>query len=116
MTYIHFSPVLQQCEPPVSAEPSYLQVLPSPTTCIPKFPTYPHTLLPIVTLPTMPPIHTPLCRVSYDVITVEYPNRPTQVLLVQTPDRPTLCRKSRRLVERVFLRGGTGIRTHCIRS
>ncbi|KAF8244412.1 hypothetical protein K440DRAFT_609701, partial [Wilcoxina mikolae CBS 423.85] len=71
---------------------------------------------PPMTPPTIPPIHTPLCRVSYDVIAVEYPNRP--ILghpRVRPPDQPPQCRTNRGCVERVvsvypaLLRSGTSL-------
>ncbi|KAF8244156.1 hypothetical protein K440DRAFT_610598 [Wilcoxina mikolae CBS 423.85] len=70
-----------------------------------------------VTPPTIPPIHAPLCRVSYDVIAVEYPNQP--ILghpLVRPPDQPPQRRTNRGCVERVvsmnpaLLRSDTSLR------
>ncbi|KAF8241439.1 hypothetical protein K440DRAFT_626371, partial [Wilcoxina mikolae CBS 423.85] len=57
---------------------------------------------PPTTPPTIPRIHTPLCRVSYDVIAVEYPNQPTLDLpRIQSSDQPPQRRTNRGCVERV---------------
>ncbi|KAF8247929.1 hypothetical protein K440DRAFT_627866, partial [Wilcoxina mikolae CBS 423.85] len=71
---------------------------------------------PPITPPTILSIYTLLCRVSYDVIAVEYSNRPTLDLsCIQSPDQPPQRRTNRGYVERVvsmypaLLRSGTSL-------
>ncbi|KAF8247148.1 hypothetical protein K440DRAFT_313120 [Wilcoxina mikolae CBS 423.85] len=75
--FLSTSPINYWVSPPASQSKSVPSLSPIPTS--PNFHHTPISFLSI-TPPTILSIQTPLCRVSYDVIAVEYPNQPILTL------------------------------------